>query len=192
MDARTVLLTPEEAIHYELHLRRLSDELRPFGHRENELVQSLAEAQWLLARIPSLEMEIYTAGRIQFAGQSQNCEPREADALIDVRTYFAHQRQLNKLNKEEARLRGSSSSPPVREVHQGAEANPANRSRNHTYGQNHSAIKRPQVAVCRERLRILHSRSRHSGRTPRTGPRPRPPSGSSLKNTRPPVVGYRQ
>jgi hypothetical protein len=105
MDARTVLLTPEEAIHYELHLRRLSDELRPFGHRENELVQSLAEAQWLLARIPSLEMEIYTVGRIQSAGQSQNCEPREADALIDVRTYFAHQRQLNKLNMEEARLR---------------------------------------------------------------------------------------
>ncbi|HEY0565266.1 MAG TPA: hypothetical protein VGC88_06760, partial [Terriglobales bacterium] len=62
-------LHPNEAVAYELHIRGFLDEMPPVGERETELVRSLADARWYLARIPRLEMEIYAAGRIQFANE---------------------------------------------------------------------------------------------------------------------------
>lgn len=105
LTGRTMLLSSEESAPYELHLQRCFAELRPVGDRETELVQSLADTQWRLARIPSLEMGIYALGRIQFADAFENRDPREAAALIEAQTYLTYQRQLNNLSIQESRLR---------------------------------------------------------------------------------------
>jgi hypothetical protein len=105
LTGRTVLLPTEDAELYDLHVQRFKNELRPVGDRETELVQAIADTQWRLGRIPSLEMGIYALGRQQFAEQHQNLDPKEASALIEVQTFLAYQKQLNNLSVQEARLR---------------------------------------------------------------------------------------
>src|SRR3954454_8136697 len=55
LTGRTVLLPTEEAVEYQLHLQRFYAEFGPKGARERHLVQSIADTQWRLDRIPSLE-----------------------------------------------------------------------------------------------------------------------------------------
>ena len=105
LTGRTVLLPTEDAELYELHVQRFKNELRPVGDRETELVQSIADTQWRLGRIPSLEMGIYALGRKEFAEEHQNLNPQEALALIEVQTFLAYQKQINNLSVQEARLR---------------------------------------------------------------------------------------
>jgi len=67
LTGRTVLLPSEDAALYEAHLTRFREQYKPVGDQELALVQSLADTEWRLARIPSLEMGIYALGRMEFA-----------------------------------------------------------------------------------------------------------------------------
>src|SRR4051812_25833591 len=55
LTGRTILLPSEDADAYEAHMARYQEEFQPVGEREKTLVQNLAETQWRLNRIPSLE-----------------------------------------------------------------------------------------------------------------------------------------
>ena len=59
LTGRTVLLPSEDAALYEAHLNQFRDRFQPVGDQELALVQSLADTEWRLARIPSLEMGIF-------------------------------------------------------------------------------------------------------------------------------------
>ena len=63
LTGRTVLLPSDDADAYRQHLAAYENEFKPVGLRECELVQSLADIQWRLQRIPGLEMAIYARGR---------------------------------------------------------------------------------------------------------------------------------
>src|SRR6516162_7118264 len=67
LTGRTVLLPSEDAALYEAHLAQFQQRYQPVGDQELALVQSLADTEWRLARIPSLEMGIYALGRLEFA-----------------------------------------------------------------------------------------------------------------------------
>ena len=69
LTGRTVLLPSDDAEAYRNHLAAYEKEFKPVGLREFELVQSLADIQWRLQRIPGLEMAIYARGREEFAEQ---------------------------------------------------------------------------------------------------------------------------
>ncbi len=65
----------------------------------------LADTEWRLQRIPTLEMGIYAVGRLEFAGLFAN-EPEEARKhLIEAKVFLAYQRQLSNLSVQESRLR---------------------------------------------------------------------------------------
>lgn len=105
LTGRTVLLPNDDAAQYELHVRTIFSEVNPVGDRENELAQSIADARWRLARIPSLEFGIYALGRMELAEQFAHLPAAEAAALVQVKTFLTYQRQLNNLSIQESRLR---------------------------------------------------------------------------------------
>jgi hypothetical protein len=105
LTGRTVLLPAEDAARYEQHVCEFFAELQPVGPRETELVQSLADTSWRLARIPALEMTIFAHGRIQFAEQFADRDPALQSCLIEMHTFLHYEKQLRNLQIQEGRLR---------------------------------------------------------------------------------------
>ncbi len=104
LTGRTVLLPSDDVEAYQQHLAAYEAEYQPVGLRERELVQSLADAQWRLQRIPGLEMAIYARGRDEFAEQFEELEPAARAARIDLETFLQHQKPLRNLQIQEGRL----------------------------------------------------------------------------------------
>jgi hypothetical protein len=105
LTGRTVLLPGDDAAAYETHVASFFARHQPVGDEERNLVQSLADTEWRLLRIPALEMGIYAIGRIEFANLFDNQDGAIRTALIEAHTYLAYQRQLNNLSIQESRLR---------------------------------------------------------------------------------------
>ena len=105
LTGRTVLLPSDDVAAYEQFVDRFVREFQPVGDRECELVQSIADTNWRLRRIPTLEFAIYARGRTQFA-EKFAMEPADAQAsLIDLETFLFYEKQLRNLLLQESRLR---------------------------------------------------------------------------------------
>jgi len=104
LTGRTVLLPSDDAEAYRQHLAAYENEFKPVGLRECELVQSLADIQWRLQRIPGLEMAIYARGRDEFAEQFEDLDPAARSARIDLETFLQYQKPLRNLQIQEGRL----------------------------------------------------------------------------------------
>ncbi|MGI8959821.1 MAG: hypothetical protein ACR2IV_08695 [Bryobacteraceae bacterium] len=105
LTGRTVLLPAEDAARYEQHVCEFFAELQPVGPREAELVRSLADTSWRVARIPALEMAIFAHGRIQFADQFADRDFALQSCLIEMHTFLHYEKQLRNLQIQEGRLR---------------------------------------------------------------------------------------
>jgi hypothetical protein len=105
LTGRTVLLPSEDAALYEAHLAQFRERYQPVGGQELALVQSLADTEWRLARIPSLEMAIFAVGQLEFADLFPGEEEDVRKRLIEAKTFLAYQRQLVNLGVQEGRLR---------------------------------------------------------------------------------------
>ncbi len=105
LTGKTVLLSNDDAEHYQFHVTRFFELFRPSTERENELVQTLADTQWRLNRIPTLEMGIYALAEIELAEQYEDFEPAQAKALIQTQAYIKYNKQINNLYLQENRLR---------------------------------------------------------------------------------------
>lgn len=106
LTGRTVLLPTDDAALYEKHLESFRLRYNPINDTETELVQSVADTQWRLARIPSLEAGIYALGRAKLADLHANeNDPQQRAALIEAEVYLAYERPLRNLQIQEARLR---------------------------------------------------------------------------------------
>ncbi|MGC2660114.1 MAG: hypothetical protein WA324_19310 [Bryobacteraceae bacterium] len=105
LTGQTVLLPSDDVEAYQKHVARFEAEYKPVADREKELTQNLADTQWRLNRIFSLEQGIYAAGRIEFADLYENQDPSVRPSLIDAKTFTSYQRQLNNLSLQNERLR---------------------------------------------------------------------------------------
>jgi len=105
LTGRTVLLPGEDAALYELHVSRFIERYKPATDEERTIVQSLADTEWRLMRIPSLEMGIYALGRLEFAELLSNEDGAVRQQLIEAKIFLTYQRQLNNLSVQENRLR---------------------------------------------------------------------------------------
>ena len=103
LTGRTVLLHNDDADVYRQHLAAYAKEYQPAGLREQELVQSLADTQWRLQRIPGLEMAIYAQGR---AENQEYCalHGSAGKGLIELGTFLKYEKQLKNLQLQESRL----------------------------------------------------------------------------------------
>jgi len=104
LTGRTVLLPSDDAEAYWNLLAAYENEFKPVGLRECELVQSLADTQWRLQRIPGLEMAIYARGRDEFAEQFEELDPAARSARLDLETFIHYQKTLRNLQLQEGRL----------------------------------------------------------------------------------------
>ena len=104
LTGRTVLLHFDDAEAYRQHIAAYEKEYQPIGLRECELVQSLADTQWRLNRIPGLEMAIYAQGRIEFAGAFNEHHPDLRASMVELQTHINYEKQLRNLQLQEARL----------------------------------------------------------------------------------------
>jgi len=105
LTGRTVLLPGDDAAAYEAHIARFFSTHEPVGPEEQNLVQSLADTEWRLFRIPALEYGIYAVGRLEFAGEFPNEDPEVKKHLVEAKIFLSYQRQLNNLSIQESRLR---------------------------------------------------------------------------------------
>jgi hypothetical protein len=105
LTGRTVLLPGDDAAAYQAHIASFLKRHDPSGDAEQNLVQSLADTEWRLLRIPALEMGIYALARFEFAELFPNESETVRHALIDAKTFLVYQRQLNNLSVQEGRLR---------------------------------------------------------------------------------------
>ena len=101
----TVLLPSEDAALYQAHVSEFTKHYEPVGDEECNLVQSLADTEWRLLRIPALEMGVYAIGRLEFAGLFPDEDEAVRKHLIEAQVFLAYQRQLNNLSIQENRLR---------------------------------------------------------------------------------------
>ncbi|MGC2657074.1 MAG: hypothetical protein WA324_03780, partial [Bryobacteraceae bacterium] len=105
LTGQTVLLPTDDVEVYQKHVARFEAEFKPATDREKELTQTIADTQWRLNRIFSLEQGIYAAGHLEFASLYENEDPSVRSALIEVKTFTTYQRQLNNLSPQNERLR---------------------------------------------------------------------------------------
>jgi hypothetical protein len=105
LTGRTVLLPGDDAAAYEAHVASFFARHEPTGPEEQHLVQSLADTEWRLLRIPSLEYGIYAVGRLELHADFGNEDPDIGKHLIEAKIFLAYQRQLNNLSIQESRLR---------------------------------------------------------------------------------------
>lgn len=105
LTGRTILLPGDDAALYEAHVSNFMQRHQPANDEEHNLVQSLADTEWRLLRIPALEMGIYAVGRLEFANLFNDHNVSLRPALIEAHTYLAYHRQLNNLSIQESRLR---------------------------------------------------------------------------------------
>ena len=113
----TVLLPCDDAALYELHVSNTVAIWAPATHREQFLVQSIADTDWRLQRIPALESGILALGRLQHADLFQDHpEPLRA-TLLDAYILETKARELRNLHLQERRLR-SQREKDLAELHQ--------------------------------------------------------------------------
>ncbi len=105
LTGRTVLLPGDDAVLYEAHVAEFMKRLAPATDEERSLVQSLADTEWRLQRIPALELGIYAVGRLEFAELFPQEDESVRKQLIEAKVFLAYQRQLNNLSIQEGRLR---------------------------------------------------------------------------------------
>ena len=105
LTGRTVLLPSEDAAAYSAHIARIEAQWTPATDPERSLVQALADTEWRLLRIPSLEAGIYALGRLECAGMFPDQDESVRPALIEAHIFRSSRRDLSNLSLQEGRLR---------------------------------------------------------------------------------------
>ena len=114
LTGRTVLLPSDDAALYETHILSFVERYSPVGDEETALVQFLADTEWRLQRIPSLEMGIYAIGRLEFEALFPEQEEAVRRQLIEAKIFLAYKRDLSNLSLRESRLRRQREKDEVR------------------------------------------------------------------------------
>jgi hypothetical protein len=106
LTGRTILLPTDDREVYLQHVARFFTQYQPVTDDEKALTQSVADTEWRLLRIPSLESGIYATGRRQLSGEFAD-EPDVAvrAAMIEAQIFQNSRRDLSNLALQEARLR---------------------------------------------------------------------------------------
>jgi hypothetical protein len=105
LTGHTVLLPSDDVAAYERHIARFFNDYDPADDGERTLVQWIADTEWRLLRIASLESGIYAIGRRALAAEfADEADPSVRAALIEAQIFLTYRRDLSNLALQEARL----------------------------------------------------------------------------------------
>ena len=106
LTGRTVLLPTDDVAAYTCHAERFVLDYQPATDAEKALVQTIADTEWRLLRIPALESGIYAVGRRRLAEEfSDEPDPAVRAAMIEAQIFITSRKDLSNLALQEARLR---------------------------------------------------------------------------------------
>ena len=102
----TVLLPADDVPAYEAHVQQHIEHYSPDAPAERNLVQRIADADWRINRIASLEAGVYAIGLRKLADlHPDEKDPAVRELLIKSEIFLAYRRDLNNLALQERRLR---------------------------------------------------------------------------------------
>ena len=104
LTGQTILLPTDDIARYEEHLARVEARYQPATDEEQLHTQTIAQIEWRLHRIPTLETGILALGRKQFAETHTHESPAARAILIEAEVHLAYQKQLANLALQESRL----------------------------------------------------------------------------------------
>jgi hypothetical protein len=96
----------EEIATYRTLVQSLIDRHCPASPDEQVLVQSLADIEWRLSRIPRLEAGIYATGRRELVDLHSEQDPAIRAGLIEAEIFMKYRREFCDLSLQETRLLG--------------------------------------------------------------------------------------
>ena len=106
LTGRTVLLPSDDVAAYQATIARLTNHWQPATEEESVLVQSLADIDWRMQRIPVLEYGIYAMGAEEFADEfAAEADPNIRRSKIQTRIFLTYHKKLMSLQSQDARLR---------------------------------------------------------------------------------------
>ena len=107
LTGHTVLLPTDDAKAYQAHVERYRAEFEPQGMLQEQTVQTLADLQWRLNRIPGLETGVLALTRRRCAPDLFADEPDPAvrATLLEAHVHELASKQLDNLHRQENRLR---------------------------------------------------------------------------------------
>ncbi len=197
LTGRTVILPSDDLALYQSHIDRFQKKFEPATDEEQTLVQSLADTEWRLARIPSLETGVYALGRLEFARLFEDQPEDVRKSLVEAKIFVAYQRPV-----EQSRHPGKTPPPPARRRHRRAKGTPARAQERPPQAHHHGRLRthqlhQPENQVRSRRiwLRIYNPASRAPSRRhqPRRIPPHQPDCRRALRQIkRPPSIQTRR
>jgi hypothetical protein len=105
LTGHTIVLPTDDVAAYERHIDRFFNDYDPADDEERTLVQWIADTEWRLLRIASLESGIYAIGRRALAAElTDEQDPAVRAALIEAQIFVNYRKDLSNLALQEARL----------------------------------------------------------------------------------------
>jgi len=105
LTGRTILLPSDDVAAYLKIVAIANDQWRPESDTEKLVVQSIADTQWRLLRIPTLESAVWALGRAQHAADCEaEPDPELRALMIDGLVLSSKQKDFSNLTLQEGRL----------------------------------------------------------------------------------------
>jgi hypothetical protein len=105
LTGRTILLPTDDVAAYQKIVAIANDQWRPETATEKLVVQSIADTQWRLLRIPALESAVWALGRAQHAAEcAAETDPELRALMIDGLVLSSKQKDFSNLTLQEGRL----------------------------------------------------------------------------------------
>ena len=108
LTGRTVLLPTDDVAAYQKFTAMLNEKYQPANDYENHLVQTIADTEWRLLRIPTLEAATFALGRHELAAEcAYEDDNAVRAAMLEALILRTYKKDLQNLALQERRLRAT-------------------------------------------------------------------------------------
>jgi hypothetical protein len=106
LTGRTILLLSDDVAAYQSLIALINHKFAPADDIEKHLTQTIADTEWRLLRIPTLESGIYALGRTELAADcAHERDPQLRATMLEAHIFRTYQKDLRNLALQERRLR---------------------------------------------------------------------------------------
>jgi hypothetical protein len=106
LTGRTIVLPTDDVAAYQSLVTLINKKFNPANDIEQHLTQTIADTEWRLLRIPTLESGFYALGRHELAADcAHEPDPQLRAAMLEAHIFRTYQKDLRNLALQERRLR---------------------------------------------------------------------------------------
>ena len=106
LTGRTIVLPTDDVAAYQTLVALINRKFAPANDIEQHLTQTIADTEWRLLRIPTLESGLYALGRHELAADcAHEPDPQLRATMLEAHIFRTYQKDLRNLALQERRLR---------------------------------------------------------------------------------------